>query len=358
MNVLAMTTETLVAPTHLNAKRPERNLSLDIIRGLLSWIVVCVHVAWLSGFRGPIQIWVGSVAVDCFMILSGFVMTQLLLSNNQPYGKYIIRRFMRLMPAFAVCILITFLLRGLTYGHVPEEVGREISETKYLWWHLGAHALMLHGAVPRAILPFSHFALLVPGWSISLEFQFYLVLPFVLLFLKKFRFRGYLLLAFVSLSLFHHSIADFLNHHWEGTGAFLPQRFGFFLIGITFYIFPMAPEIFEAKPVTWPTLKLPRWAPMIHLGTISYSTYLVHYPILSAIGACLPSAWSRAEKAIPMVFFGFPIILGMSVLLFRLVEKPGVELGKRLTRERKTTKILRRSPQEKVELVLAPKQTD
>ena len=343
-----MTTETLVAQTHVNAKRPERNLSLDIIRGLLCWIVVCVHVAWLSGFRGALQIWAGGVAVDGFMILSGFVMTQLLLSKDQPYGKYIIRRFMRLMPAFAVCILITFLLRGLTYGHVPEEVGREISETKYVWWHLGAHALMLHGVVPGVILPFSHCALLVPGWSISLEFQFYLVLPFVVLFLKKFRFPGYLFLAFVSLALFHHSVSDILSHYWEGTGAFLPERFAFFLIGITFYIFPMAPEIFGARPVTWPTLKLPRWAPLINLGTISYSTYLIHYPILSGIGACLPSAWSRAEKAIPMVIFGFPLILGMSVLLFRFVESPGIDLGRRLTRERKTTKILRRSSREKM----------
>jgi peptidoglycan/LPS O-acetylase OafA/YrhL len=73
-----------------------RNQTLDVSRGFLSWIVVVVHVVWLAGYHGLIQHNAGVYAVDGFIILSGFVIAQLLVTKNEPYGLYIFRRFMRL----------------------------------------------------------------------------------------------------------------------------------------------------------------------------------------------------------------------------------------------------------------------
>jgi peptidoglycan/LPS O-acetylase OafA/YrhL len=148
--------------------RLNRNQALDVLRGVLSWLVVGVHAFWFAGYRGGIVGKTGAYAVDAFVILSGFVITRLLLSKNESYGVFIVRRFMRLFPAFAACLAIAVLVRPFTLGTVPSEFIREASESSLFWWHIGAHASLLHGLVPTLWLPESHFAFLRPGWSISL----------------------------------------------------------------------------------------------------------------------------------------------------------------------------------------------
>ena len=72
-----------------------RNQTLDVSRGLLSWLVVAVHALWLGGFHGAIQGRTGAYAVDGFIILSGFVITQLLVIKKEPYGIFIDRKSTR-----------------------------------------------------------------------------------------------------------------------------------------------------------------------------------------------------------------------------------------------------------------------
>jgi peptidoglycan/LPS O-acetylase OafA/YrhL len=49
-----------------------------------------------------------------------------------------------------------------------------------------AHLFMMHGAVPNDVLPHSEYAFNMPAWSISLEWQFYLVAPlFIFVLLKQ-----------------------------------------------------------------------------------------------------------------------------------------------------------------------------
>jgi hypothetical protein len=110
--------------------RLKRNQTLDVSRGFLSWIVVMVHVVWLAGYHGIIQHNAGAYAVDGFIILSGFVIAQLLVTKNEPYGLYIFRRFMRLFPAFIVCLAIALLVRPFTFGTAPSELLREASENR------------------------------------------------------------------------------------------------------------------------------------------------------------------------------------------------------------------------------------
>jgi peptidoglycan/LPS O-acetylase OafA/YrhL len=54
----------------------------------LSWLVVVVHVFWLAGYTGAIQARAGAYAVDGFIILSGFVITQLLVAKNEFYAPF------------------------------------------------------------------------------------------------------------------------------------------------------------------------------------------------------------------------------------------------------------------------------
>jgi peptidoglycan/LPS O-acetylase OafA/YrhL len=299
----------------------KRNETIDVLRGLLSWIVVLVHVVFLAGYDGRIQRQTGVYAVDGFIILSGFVITQLLLTKNEPYGLFIFRRFMRLFPAFAVCLALAVLVRPFTFGTAPSEMIREASENRYFWWHLGAHASLLHGLVPAAWLPESQLAFLPPGWSISLEFQLYLVAPIVLWWLGRFGVRGFVLLAIASATTFLPAIAWKLNYIWSANGAFLPQRFLFFLIGMMLYLSLGG----IGKQVRY-------WSGLVRLGEVSYSTYLVHWPILACLNIFIPAGWPRLERAELLFVTGAPLTLLCSFLLFRFVERPGIALGRTLSK--------------------------
>ena len=64
-----------------------------------------VHVAWVSGIQGSTQDSTGKAAVEGFIVLSGYVITQLILTKRESYRTFITRRFMRLFPVFFVCLL-------------------------------------------------------------------------------------------------------------------------------------------------------------------------------------------------------------------------------------------------------------
>lgn len=60
------------------------------------------------------------------------------------------------------------------------------SDKAHLPMHALAHLFMMHGAVPNDVLPHSEYAFNMPAWSISLEWQFYLVAPlFIFVLLKQ-----------------------------------------------------------------------------------------------------------------------------------------------------------------------------
>ena len=187
-----------------------RNHTLDIMRGFLSWTVVMVHVAWVSGIQGQAQHDIGVMAVEGFIVLSGFVITQLILTKRETYGTFIFRRFMRLFPIFAVCILISLAVRPITLGAIqsPSQPILEASENKFFWEHILAHLTMLHGIMPSRWLPMSQYAFLVPAWSISLEFQLYLVAPLLIWWLSRSGLRGTLFVLIPSALCLFHPVAS------------------------------------------------------------------------------------------------------------------------------------------------------
>jgi len=149
----------------------ERQPGLDLLRALAIVVVVVYHAA-LFGFKLPGRVdrfgWIG---VDLFFVLSGYLIGgQLLapLARNQPIklGRFFTRRALRIMPAYFVVLAVYFLL----------PLWREYSEMSQPLWKflLSVQNIALHGGTA-----FSH------AWSLAVEDQFYLALPFLLLFLYR-----------------------------------------------------------------------------------------------------------------------------------------------------------------------------
>src|SRR5262245_2437977 len=168
---------------------------LESLRGLMALWVFLGHVVLLSGIRDENrilrQISNAGLPVDVFIILSGFVITLLLLPQSLSFPHFIARRFFRLYPVYMISLALAAALRVLfgTGEQVrrmlpwarPEELERAAdalnSATEYFWQHVAAHATMLHGAMPHSLLPWGPSTFNNPAWSISLEWQFYLVAP-------------------------------------------------------------------------------------------------------------------------------------------------------------------------------------
>src|SRR5882757_3055269 len=154
----------------------------DGLRGLLALWVFASHALELGPYSAAAAPLRPNLAVDIFIILSGFVIFHL-LGTGEDYRTFITRRWFRLFPVFAVCFLIALALYG--WMQVDDEVAFGLGHLSNLKPHLVAHATMLHGVVPEQILPHSARAILVPAWSISLEWQFYLVAPLLFVFAMR-----------------------------------------------------------------------------------------------------------------------------------------------------------------------------
>jgi len=158
--------------------------ALDGLRGLAIILVLLCHL----GIYGPRSVWHftegGIVGVDLFFVLSGFLITSLLVSEwdlrgSIALGRFYMRRALRLLPALFVMIGIVAVAahtpavplnyRAPTLSGIPWAV---FYATDFRW--------MIPGAVPL------HAGFMDPMWSLSIEEQFYLLWPGILLLLLMF----------------------------------------------------------------------------------------------------------------------------------------------------------------------------
>jgi peptidoglycan/LPS O-acetylase OafA/YrhL len=161
--------------------RPEHGYRphLDGLRAIAVTMVVLFHLGlpWIPG---------GFVGVDVFFVISGYLITSLLLAEATDSGTVRLRRFYsrrvrRLLPAAAVTLLVVMVLSSLLLDMVAQQsIGHEATAAALYAanWHLVAGNVdyFTPGDVPS---PLVHF------WSLAVEEQFYLVWPAAFLLLWR-----------------------------------------------------------------------------------------------------------------------------------------------------------------------------
>lgn len=165
------------------------------LRGLMAFWVVVGH--WSTTVA--IDIWVfreklfNQHAVTVFIVLSGFAIAAMLDKRQEPWAIYIQRRFLRIFPVYFLFLGLSVLAAPAAYeiwqsapGGVMQESRVKIAADTLAYWpeHLVAHLTALHGIIPPKLLPSTDYAFLGQAWSISTEWQFYLIatamVPFLL----------------------------------------------------------------------------------------------------------------------------------------------------------------------------------
>ena len=161
------------------------------LRGLMAIWVLLGH--WASTVEAPFWLFKEKLlnydAVVVFIMLSGFAITALLDKKPEPYGLYIQRRMLRIFPVYLLFLGVSILAAPLaleTWANSPDgsmkaaRIGIAADTLTYWPYQLAAHIPALHGLIPPRLLPSTDFAFLGQGWSISLEWQFYLIAPVLL----------------------------------------------------------------------------------------------------------------------------------------------------------------------------------
>jgi peptidoglycan/LPS O-acetylase OafA/YrhL len=157
-------------------------LALDGIRGLAILMVVCSHVfesnyhsgGVLTRFVGTV-FYYGYFGVDLFFVLSGFLITGILVDSLQDEGyfrKFYARRALRIFPLYYGVLLVCFLLTIPWHLHWDG-----------MGWLL---VLYLQNLRPQGIMEFSpgHGLVLFHFWSLAVEEQFYLIWPAVVFLVR------------------------------------------------------------------------------------------------------------------------------------------------------------------------------
>jgi len=169
----------------------------------------------------------GVIAVVGFYLVSGYVMTGLLRSHyREPsrIGAFYVDRALRLLPHYLFVLFVTFVWFVAT-GQQTEYLRREPT--------------ILDAVRNVVIVPMNYymfnraneFALIPPSWSLGAEVQFYVVLPFLLLFTG-----GTVRMLALALSLVLYLFAAFgvVNSEWFGY-RLLPGVLFMFLAGSLLY---------------------------------------------------------------------------------------------------------------------------
>lgn len=168
--------------------------NLNAIRFIAALLVIIHHIEQLKTFFGIESYWgkvklinvIGPQGVTLFFVLSGFLITYLLLaeehqSNTISVKKFYFRRILRIWPLYMLVVLSSlFILPYITCLNLPN-FGPEVTQT-HLWLKLALYLTFFANLVLSliGIVPFA-----AQTWSIGTEEQFYLVWPVVLKKIKN-----------------------------------------------------------------------------------------------------------------------------------------------------------------------------
>lgn len=264
----------------------------------------------------------GFAGVDVFFVISGYLMSKIIINgidrDNFSLLEFYGRRLNRIVPALLALVLVLTLVGFFTYFPVNYQLNEQNAAASILFI-----SNIVYWQSAGYFAEASDSNILLHTWSLSVEWQFYLIYPVILLLVHRFlKDKTRYLLAFVSIILISYAVAIwytdvdkegsfYLLHSraWEmmfGGLAFLCEgwtsNFKTWLrrlLAITGYVTIFASFYFLKSSMAWPggytiipvaaafliiavncnDFRVPKFGVVQGVGRISYSLYLWHWPV-------------------------------------------------------------------------------
>ena len=357
---------------------------IEGLRAVAILFVVAAHagVPWLGG---------GFIGVDVFFVLSGFLITGLLVKEVTDRGEvrfldFYVRRLRRLLPALILMVLVTAGLATLLLAPA-EQLGQASAGASVAFWFSN-----IHFAFARLdyFAPGAETNLFLHTWSLGVEEQFYLIWPALLVWLLgRDGYKGIFRLKVGMFVVTATSLAAccVLTYKAQQLAFYMmPLRAWQFSAGALVWLYFKTPigteakvKLFKAEAVclrwsgwlglamvaaaavlfkskmpypgayaTLPTLgtvfiiaagslnassgvsRALSWEPFQAIGRVSYSWYLWHWPLL-LLGHALTGSDRPAYR-----LFWVSLSLALAAVSFRFIESP-IRHQKRLSERPRST---------------------
>jgi len=329
---------------------------LDGLRTVSIALVLVVHMGdpWWPPFKG-------ALAVVLFFVISGYLITTLLIREEWRTGRvslkaFYLRRAFRILPLYLLALTLSaVLVLGLDLGEGTDGFLARLPLLATLNGDLAGSGVFVH------------------SWSIGVEEKFYILWPllgFSLLALR--RHRGGLLLVLlllVSAAAYIQPISYLGTYTGIVAGCALATamhtergfrvvsrlsgpRVGSVLLVLAVVAFltdsrmPMAEEsglahvpFAIAAALAFPTIIIGRGTAarvlahptLVKLGWRAYGLYLFHPICIDVIGQAIPAGQETAGLALVRFVLAAALSLGVAEALYRTVEQPAIRVGRRIS---------------------------
>ena len=333
---------------------PRYRPDIDGLRAIAVLSIVFFHLG-LEGFDG------GYVGVDIFFVISGYLITSIILREIQTgtfsIARFYERRVRRILPALTVTLIVTLLAGAVLLNPAQfEALGESAAATSVflsnVYFFLGAG----YFDGPSEHKPLLH------TWSLAVEEQYYILFPALMLLIAR-RFAGRFTIWLTSIAVTSF-IACVIWTSIDETAAFFLIQFRAWelligsllalrilpvveseparnLLAATGLVMMLAAVYFLSKDTPFPSAaaalptvgsalvihaglggssavaRLLSVRPMVFIGLISYSLYLVHWPLVVYAKQVLIN--EPTDMEIGVLFIA---MLVLATLSWRFVERP------------------------------------
>lgn len=360
---------------------------INLFRAIAAFWVLAAHCMIWGGWYG-VPLPSAKIAVDLFMMISGYLMAANAiarshfepLTTSRNWLRFWLRRFFRLAPAYYLSLAFvvassSYFLDGyqalqlLNPAQWPAGGPYDPAQIEYSLDNILLHLSFLFGLHPKY-----SFSTFLPDWSLSLEMQFYFVFPALFLLMNRAGSIKVALLVGIPVFIIGYQINRLL-HYPEPSMLLL--KLNYFIAGILLFQFlqtglsrrrrcALAVSAvvlvslefkYRSELIVLPVLLLS----MMSLGWLeavnrtppaisrfvnsrfvrfasdsSYCVYLFHGLFISACGLIIADdpellALTPPHRVGVMLVFVSAAAYLTAFVVYRLVELPGIQFGKRLT---------------------------
>ncbi len=325
---------------------------IQILRGFAILLVVGYHLG-IDFFKN------GFLGVDIFFVISGYLMAQMYQTNFP--REFLWKRAMRLLPSYFVTVIFTLIIASVLT--VPSDFIQSRNQVLYSLFLVPNFYFWMQ----NSYFAVSDFNPLLHLWSLGVEIQFYLLVPFlVYIFTKSKRLLVFLGLISLFLSLITIQVSPKTSFFllplriWEFLFGFIVGRvslnhpiWGRYLslrvitncfLAVSFYLifffdvngFSTSPIfghpglsalvvtisisliLFQGKKISTSLIMRP-----LHvLGDYSYALYLVHFPVLVFLGYSAFGGTNLGISGIRQFALSIILIASLTVTLHWCIERP------------------------------------